>query len=64
MSNVSFARIMYGNNESNGRNNGRGLLPFAPAMTSASAAGSATAKPAHGLEDLLHRAWAVLSHKS
>jgi hypothetical protein len=55
---------MYGNNESNGRNNGRGLLPFAPAMTSASAAGSATAKPAHGLEDLLHRAWAVLSHKS
>jgi hypothetical protein len=64
VSNASFARIMYGSNGSNGRTDGRGLLPFAPAMTSTSAAGSTPAKNTHGLEELLHRAWAVLSHKS
>jgi hypothetical protein len=66
VSNASFARIMYGSNKFNEHSSQRGLLPFAPAVAAtAENEMAASPKMAHGsLEELLHRAWAALSHKS
>jgi hypothetical protein len=63
MSNLSLARIMYGTSEevrSSDRFNSPGLSSISPAADQPNASGNQ--EPA-SLEELLHKAWQVLSSK-
>jgi hypothetical protein len=66
MSNVSFARIMYGSSEgprsNSGLNSSGSSWPAAPSFVASSSHGSET-HDALTLESLLHKAWQALSAK-
>jgi len=66
MSNVSFARIMYGSSESPRSDydlhTSASSLPAAPSFVSGNSDGN-EAHDALTLESLLHKAWVVLSAK-
>jgi hypothetical protein len=66
MSNVSFARIMYGSSEgprsNSGLNSSGSSWPAAPSFVASPSHGSET-HDALTLESLLHRAWQALSAK-
>jgi hypothetical protein len=66
MSNVSFARIMYGSSEgprsNSGLNSSGSLWPAAPSFVASPSHGSET-HDALTLESLLQKAWQALSAK-
>lgn len=66
MSNLSFARIMYGTSESMRNNSSLGSSGYSSQTTFSNYSSSSPDARAHGgltLENLLHKAWQALSTK-